>query len=610
DVTPPNVSFISPADFTNATSGIVLLNVTVTDSVTNVTHVIFNITNSTGFLLFNASVSPDVATQWNFSLNTSNLAEEVHTIRVFANDSLNNQNTTVTRTLTVDRTAPTVTLVTLNSSFFATTTPSLAFNYTDSFSGVANCTLFVNSSVSLAVSTSNHTTYNRTTTFLVPSALGEGNHTYLFQCTDRSGNAANSSLNLMTVDTLNPGVAILSPSDASFKNVSFNLSVTATNATNVSYRLENGSTVVFNYTPLASSGVNFWNLTFNVTSVANGNYTLRINATDSANNSNASVTIQIALDTTAPTVTVACDDVDKGESAICTCTRSDNSQSFNGTVNLTDFTIPSTSTTGNKTATCTVVDSAGNYANASDVFAVSGTSTSSSSSGGVGGGGGGSSTNVIAKTSKTWSTVAADTEATLTNTNSKIAVTSIVVVFDSTVNNAGLDVSSVTKPSSVTVPTGTVFQYLTFTPKNMLTDNIASATVMFRVPLSWFMENNVLRSGVLLLRYTNGVWTDLSTKEVRTDASYAYFEATTPGFSTFAIVSRDPSTAGQEAPVEEPAADSGDAAAPVEDTPVVDDTAVPEDGEKKPFNWMILGYVIAGLAVLGGLVAFFAKSRN
>lgn len=67
---------------------------------------------------------------------------------------------------------------------------------------------------------------------------------------------------------------------------------------------------------------------------------------------------------------------------------------------------------------------------------------------------------------------------------------------------------------------------------------IGEATVLFRIEKAWFNETGVNASTIRLCRFNSGVWERLPTKIVDgPDPNFYYFEAITPGFSSFAIAS-------------------------------------------------------------------------
>ena len=176
-----------------------LFNATVTDA-SNAGTVYFMFNSNT--TAFNATAT-NVSGNWNTNVNVTNLVEGLHTVTIFANDTSNNINQTVTLQLHVDRTVPTVTL--LNTSFTTSdSTPLVTFNYTD-YSSTANCTLYLNTLRNGSTTASNYTN-----TDLTASALVDGAYTTLVGCTDGSGNSANSSAITITLDTVTKAAVVFS----------------------------------------------------------------------------------------------------------------------------------------------------------------------------------------------------------------------------------------------------------------------------------------------------------------------------------------------------------------------------------------------------------------
>jgi PGF-pre-PGF domain-containing protein len=204
-----------------------------------------------------------------------------------------------------------------------------------------------------------------------------------------------------------------------------------------------------------------------------------------------------------------------------------------------------------------------------------------------------------------WGTVEAGKATTWDLTNTQIAVKSIVFTPATAGTNSGLDVASLTKPSSLSAPVGkTVFQYLKMTASSL---SVSTAKITFRIPLSWFNQNNVKRDTIKLLRYTSS-WTELSTKETKTDASYAYYEATTPGFSYFAIVGTPTAVTTTETPTTEtPTTETPTTETPTTETPT---TGTPEDEtvKKKSLAWLF--WVVLILIIIVIAVFIFIQNKK
>lgn len=82
---------------------------------------------------------------------------------------------------------------------------------------------------------------------------------------------------------------------------------------------------------------------------------------------------------------------------------------------------------------------------------------------------------------------------------------------------------------------GQVYQYLSVQLSGMTDADVGEADVSFRVPTAWLSAEGIEPADIALFRYHDGVWQELLTTVVREEGGWVYFEAITPGFSTFAI---------------------------------------------------------------------------
>lgn len=118
DTTPPTVNITSPTNTTyNATS--VWVNVTLNENSGNVTA---QLDSATNYTLTNTSGN------WNRQL--TGLAGGAHNVRVFANDSNGNMNSSQIIYFAVDNTAPTITIGSPTNTTYNTTTGNLTLNVT------------------------------------------------------------------------------------------------------------------------------------------------------------------------------------------------------------------------------------------------------------------------------------------------------------------------------------------------------------------------------------------------------------------------------------------------------------------------------------------------
>ncbi len=83
-----------------------------------------------------------------------------------------------------------------------------------------------------------------------------------------------------------------------------------------------------------------------------------------------------------------------------------------------------------------------------------------------------------------------------------------------------------------------VYKYLQLTKSTGYLD-ISKATIQFKVPLSWVRNNNIQEDEIILFHYENNLWEPLPTSRVGSEVADILYQATTNGFSTFAIGVRE-----------------------------------------------------------------------
>jgi PGF-pre-PGF domain-containing protein len=76
---------------------------------------------------------------------------------------------------------------------------------------------------------------------------------------------------------------------------------------------------------------------------------------------------------------------------------------------------------------------------------------------------------------------------------------------------------------------------------NLSDNNIKSVVIEFKVDKNWLSNNQIPQDAINLYRYENGEWMRLETSLVETDETYAYYKATSPGLSIFAIAGQSSS---------------------------------------------------------------------
>ncbi|WMW24905.1 PGF-pre-PGF domain-containing protein [Methanolobus sediminis] len=72
--------------------------------------------------------------------------------------------------------------------------------------------------------------------------------------------------------------------------------------------------------------------------------------------------------------------------------------------------------------------------------------------------------------------------------------------------------------------------------KSGFSENIEEAVVGFKIEKDWIEQNGIDVDTIRLCRHADGQWNELDTQKISEDDKYLHFEASTPGFSPFAIV--------------------------------------------------------------------------
>jgi len=83
-------------------------------------------------------------------------------------------------------------------------------------------------------------------------------------------------------------------------------------------------------------------------------------------------------------------------------------------------------------------------------------------------------------------------------------------------------------------PPGIIYRYISLSTYKDISDSIDYADIEIKIQKLWFETNNADKNIVSVYRWSNE-WTKLNTKTSRETADYIYFNATSPGFSVFAI---------------------------------------------------------------------------
>src|SRR3989338_5388299 len=299
DNTPPNVTnfWANVSNTTNltTTAAKIEINISSNDSVTYVQAVKIGVRNGTSEM--NLTATRNASAFGAVIMINASLGQDRFNVFAYANDSLGNLNfTNGNFTFTVDGTAPSFLNFSVmykgvasgNITNISNSTPTFYINFTDNLSVSANCTVYVNVTLSL----SNGATPNATmTSGTAATALAEGHHISYVSCTDGSGNQGNntdavSATSATTIffvsDTIPPNVTFFTnisngtnlsfatTSGVDFGAVNFSIILNATSNDSATYTqtvkfgVRNGSTEM-NLTASRGEGNFFANLSLNGT---------------------------------------------------------------------------------------------------------------------------------------------------------------------------------------------------------------------------------------------------------------------------------------------------------------------------------------------------------
>src|SRR3989338_4739772 len=342
DRTAPNASnlnimgMLTPAALTDTVNfsenvvaqyGMITFNVTAIDGYRGVLSVNMSFDNASG----NAGGTPFNGTATNYSGNwnvsffniSANLTDGLHTVRVMANDGLNNSNRNSTITFRVDKEVPNASFVNTvtTGANFTEATGRVLFNASviDGSIGVLEVNMSFDNASGVGGTAFNRTAANfsgywNVTLENISANLTDGLHTIRIMANDFVNHSNRTTTFTFRVDGEPPNASFVnnfannSNFSALFGLVIFNASiidgVTDISTVNLSY--DNASDV--GGTPFNRTAVNFsgmWNVTFtDISNLTDGLHRVRIMANDFVNNSNRTTEFWFGVDKTPPNATL------------------------------------------------------------------------------------------------------------------------------------------------------------------------------------------------------------------------------------------------------------------------------------------------------------------
>jgi len=199
-------------------------------------------------------------------------------------------------------------------------------------------------------------------------------------------------------------------------------------------------------------------------------------------------------------------------------------------------------------------------------------------------------------------------KASFTISKTDIAVTKIDITVNADVSDATVDVKKITDTSNIKQPSKPVYQYLQITKEGISNKQIDTVTVDFKVPLTWIDSNSMKSGDISLYKYTTK-WEEISTKKISEDGNYVYYEATTNGFSVFAILGQESVTTTTDTTDTNANADTTTSVAPPDETEQPEeDQPIEMADEGGSYTWLII--LLCVLVVGGGTAGFFVYKSH
>jgi PGF-pre-PGF domain-containing protein len=606
----------TPADSANLSRNWLYINVTAFDlNEANITFSLYNASSE-------ALISNITLGAGNRNVTFINLADGWYMFEVNITDTANQRNNTIPRVVNLDPTYPQVS--------YAGGTDSDASNLSRNWiyvnlSVVENNELNVsfnlfNSSGIISVSgqAAGNTSHNFT-------GLGDGLYAFNATITDWANNVNTTVSRTLRIDTLYPAIAFAGGTDVNAANISRNwtnviVSIVEANKVNVTFYLYNSSYALISNVTFRDSNTstNFTNLVEGII------YYYNVTVFDVASHSNSTATYSIIVDRTSPTIS----DVSAGTLTSSGATISWNSsEPVNYSINygtaatLGSPSSSSTFTNGSQSAALsslspgipyyynlTSCDTAGNCViNGTYNFTTSAASTTPPSSGGGGGGGGGGAGFNPGTERKIWTQMTPGSAQIMKISDPTIGLKEIHIEVRNPVKNIEITVTkydgfpaSVNK--TVTPLAGKVYKYLEIKTKNLDNKDINISKLRFSIPQSW-LKNNSVNSGDMVLKKFTVTWIELPTTIVEQNSTSVTYEASSSGFSLFAIATKETVTTTPSPPVNEPAIQPPAEQPPAEQPPVEQPPVEqsPVVTSKEPFKLPTLKpwlFIVAGLVIL------------
>jgi PGF-pre-PGF domain-containing protein len=308
------------------------------------------------------------------------------------------------------------------------------------------------------------------------------------------------------------------------------------------YSIVSSSSKTYTFTPntaqtysncKVSDGGSQYSSTFAVNVVAPS--TLTVSGSPSSITNNSGDTFSLTISITNPTASAVTTSYSLGCSSH-TCSGDQTSDTISISAGATT-TLQWTVTVGSSSANITFQLGSNSNAFTSSVTVPSTVTTTTPSGGGGGGGGGGTTGNKTHKKTQTWTKITPGAVTIMKIVDPEIGFKQINITVVNSAQTVTITVTKLDgKPATVVHEiVGKVYKYIDIDAKNINETHIDKVKIQFEVNKSWINDNNIDPDTVALNRYRVNAWERLQTRKTSEDNDYYYYEAETPGFSTFAI---------------------------------------------------------------------------
>src|SRR3989338_418674 len=281
----------------NVSQSNIYVNVSVTEiNEANITFKLYNSSGAVNISTYNAGVRV---------INWTSLVNGVYYYNVTLTDLALNVNSTSTRTITLDTTAPNGTLIApSNNTYTNVTSQNFTANLSDNL-GLKNATLNIYNQTGLVNQTTTSFGSGIISTFIGSIVtLIDNVYTWFYNLFDFTGNQFVTVNNTLTIDTINPIINFTAPSDVNGTYLSRNNTYINVTVSDSGSGLKNITIYLYNSSGIFNVSSSLTNPLFvNISSLADGIYYFNASAYDNAENRNNTETRIITVDTINPNVT-------------------------------------------------------------------------------------------------------------------------------------------------------------------------------------------------------------------------------------------------------------------------------------------------------------------